>query len=35
MDKYRAVEFEKYLKPGSGRAFMQKTFIVAMARYCL
>jgi hypothetical protein len=23
-DKYRALEFEKYLKSGSGRAFMQK-----------
>jgi predicted GIY-YIG superfamily endonuclease len=26
-DKYKAFEFEKYLKSGSGRAFMQKRFI--------
>ncbi len=26
-DKYRAFEFEKYLKSGSGRAFMNKHFI--------
>jgi predicted GIY-YIG superfamily endonuclease len=26
-DKYKAFEFEKYLKTGSGRAFMQKHFI--------
>ena len=25
-DKYRAFEFEKYLKSGSGRAFMKKHF---------
>ena len=24
IDKYNALEFEKYLKSGSGRAFMQK-----------
>jgi putative endonuclease len=24
VDKYKALEFEKYLKSGSGRAFMQK-----------
>ena len=26
-DKYKAFEFEKYLKSGSGRAFMKKRFI--------
>lgn len=26
-DKYKAFEFEKYLKSGSGRAFMQKRLI--------
>ncbi len=26
-DKYKAFEFEKYLKSGSGRAFMNKHFI--------
>ncbi|MBO9203497.1 MULTISPECIES: GIY-YIG nuclease family protein [Niastella] len=26
-DKYKAFEFEKYLKTGSGRAFMQKRFL--------
>jgi predicted GIY-YIG superfamily endonuclease len=26
-DKYRAFEFEKYLKSGSGRAFMQKRLL--------
>jgi putative endonuclease len=26
-DKYRAFEFEKYLKTGSGRAFMQKHLV--------
>ena len=26
-DKYRAFNFEKYLKSGSGRAFMNKRFI--------
>ena len=26
-DKYRAFEFEKYLKSGSGRAFMKKRLI--------
>jgi putative endonuclease len=26
-DKYKAFEFEKYLKSGSGRAFMQKRFL--------
>ena len=26
-DKYRAFEFEKYLKTGSGRAFLNKRFI--------
>ena len=26
-DKYRAFEFEKYLKSGSGRAFLHKHFI--------
>ncbi|NNM94931.1 MAG: GIY-YIG nuclease family protein [Bacteroidia bacterium] len=28
-DKYKAFAFEKYLKSGSGRAFMKKHFIVA------
>ena len=26
-DKYRAFEFEKYLKSGSGRAFIKKHFL--------
>lgn len=26
-DKYKAYKFEKYLKSGSGRAFMQKHFV--------
>jgi len=26
-DKYKAFEFEKYLKSGSGRAFMQKRLL--------
>jgi predicted GIY-YIG superfamily endonuclease len=26
-DKYKAFEFEKYLKSGSGRAFMKKHFM--------
>jgi predicted GIY-YIG superfamily endonuclease len=26
-DKYKAYQFEKYLKTGSGRAFMNKRFI--------
>jgi putative endonuclease len=26
-DKYKAFAFEKYLKSGSGRAFMQKRFL--------
>ena len=26
-DKYKAFNFEKYLKSGSGRAFMQKRFL--------
>jgi putative endonuclease len=26
-DKYKAFEFEKYLKSGSGRAFMNKRFL--------
>jgi predicted GIY-YIG superfamily endonuclease len=26
-DKYKAIEFEKYLKSGSGRAFTQKRLI--------
>jgi predicted GIY-YIG superfamily endonuclease len=26
-DKYKAYEFEKYLKSGSGRAFMQRRFL--------
>ncbi len=26
-DKYKAYQFEKYLKSGSGRAFMKKRFI--------
>ena len=26
-DKYKAYEFEKYLKSGSGRAFLQKRFL--------
>jgi len=26
-EKYKAFEFEKYLKSGSGRAFMQKRFV--------
>jgi putative endonuclease len=26
-DKYKAIAFEKYLKSGSGRAFMNKRFI--------
>ena len=26
-DKYKAFEFEKYLKTGSGRAFLKKHFI--------
>ena len=26
-DKYKAYEFEKYLKSGSGRAFLKKHFI--------
>ena len=26
IDKYKAFEFEKYLKSGSGRAFIQKHF---------
>lgn len=26
-DKYKAFEFEKYLKSGSGRAFMAKRFV--------
>ncbi len=26
-DKYKAYQFEKYLKSGSGRAFMNKRFI--------
>jgi putative endonuclease len=26
-DKYKAFEFEKYLKSGSGRAFMKKRFL--------
>ena len=26
-DKYKAFEFEKYLKTGSGRAFMQKRLL--------
>jgi hypothetical protein len=26
-DKYRAYNFEKYLKSGSGRAFMNKRFV--------
>ena len=26
-DKYKAFEFEKYLKSGSGKAFMQKRFL--------
>jgi putative endonuclease len=26
-DKYKAFEFEKYLKSGSGRAFMQRRFL--------
>ncbi len=26
-DKYKAFEFEKYLKGGSGRAFLKKRFI--------
>ncbi len=26
-DKYKAFEFEKYLKSGSGRAFMKKHFL--------
>lgn len=26
-DKYRAFEFEKYLKSGSGRAFIKKHFV--------
>jgi predicted GIY-YIG superfamily endonuclease len=26
-DKYRAFEFEKYLKAGSGRGFMSKRFL--------
>ena len=26
-DKYKAYEFEKYLKSGSGRAFIKKHFI--------
>jgi putative endonuclease len=26
-DKYKAFEFEKYLKSGSGRAFMSKRFL--------
>ena len=26
-DKYRAFEFEKYLKSGSGRAFLKKHFL--------
>ncbi len=26
-DKYKAFAFEKYLKAGSGRAFMQKRFL--------
>ena len=29
-DKYKAYEFEKYLKSGSGRAFMRKHFLRAM-----
>ena len=27
VDKYKALEFEKYLKSGSGRAFMQKRLL--------
>ncbi len=27
VDKYKAFAFEKYLKSGSGRAFMQKRFL--------
>ena len=27
LDKYKAFQFEKYLKSGSGRAFMKKHFI--------
>ena len=27
IDKYKAFEFEKYLKSGSGRAFMQKRML--------
>lgn len=26
-DKYKAFDFEKYLKSGSGRAFLQKRFV--------
>jgi predicted GIY-YIG superfamily endonuclease len=26
-DKYKALQFEKYLKSGSGRAFLKKRFI--------
>jgi predicted GIY-YIG superfamily endonuclease len=26
-DKYKAFDFERYLKSGSGRAFMQKRFL--------
>lgn len=26
-DKYKAIEFEKYLKSGSGRAFARKRFL--------
>ncbi len=31
-DKYRAFNFEKYLKSGSGRAFIKKHFIVQPSR---
>jgi len=27
IDKYKAYEFEKYLKSGSGRAFLKKHFV--------
>jgi putative endonuclease len=28
-DKYKALEFEKYLKSGSGRAFMQRHLLMS------
>lgn len=30
-DKYKAFEFEKYLKSGSGRAFLKKHFLGGVA----